>query len=118
MRRKPSSVTGFSARARSCRWLYIVMSLSRRDGDEPAWPMRSQTSIGAAEGRGIVVLAPALHRADPPQQVLVVLFAPHRIDGRGIDDQQRSRVVTVKEIHVGLGQAPQVFGAHALLVGD
>src|SRR6056297_399523 len=116
--RRLSRVTGGSARVRSWRWLYIVMLQIPAAPRGSACTSDRQTSIRRRKRDRIVILAPAFHAADALQKIEIVLIPVHRIDARGVDDQQRPRVVTMKVIEVGLGQSPQVVGTHHLLIGD
>ena len=71
---------------------------------------------GAAAQR-IVVEPPAAHPFDGRQQLVVVTLVADRVDGGGIDDEQRRRVELVEEARVGLVEPLEIAAIDVLLVG-
>src|SRR5262245_47149063 len=61
-------------------------------------------------------MAAMLHAQDRLQQLLIVGFAVDRVNGRGVDDQQRRRIEIVEEASVRVSETFEIVRLDQLLV--
>src|SRR5262245_62515893 len=61
-------------------------------------------------------MAAMLHAQDRLQQLLIVGFAVDRVNGRGVDDQQRRRVEVVEKAGISVAKTLEVVLLDELLV--
>src|SRR4051812_6223783 len=98
------SETGGRVESRCSRWVYKLSPSD--DGSDRTVTQR------------VVVHAPLLHAPDGAHQLIVVGLVLHRIDARGVDDQERRPVVFMEEPRVRIVEARQVRGVDGVLVAD
>src|SRR6185312_4457209 len=77
-----------------------------------------QLRLNSAITQRVVVKTPALHTLDRGEQLIVVSLVVDGVDGGGVDDEQRRRLVFMEEARVGLIEPLQIGTLDLLFVAD
>src|SRR5262249_19771721 len=116
------SVTGGRAESRSWSWVYIALfaclKAARMRHPRPPTQLCGEFGLKRSVAHGVVVEPPLLHALDRTKQLVVIALVVHRVDGRGVHDEQRRVVVLMEEARIGFVQSCEVLTIDRLLVRD